>query len=78
MVQFWGTTKRSHNETVDAYYNRFKELYDEIQDADGIFLLGIPFIISSSLLVQNLNQFKTIIALIICHPNGIPKIGQPF
>jgi hypothetical protein len=23
------------NETVDAFYNRFKELFDEIQDADG-------------------------------------------
>ena len=54
MVQFWGTTKRSHNETVDAYYNRFKELYDEIQDADSniptrnaihhfIFTLGSEF-----------------------------------
>jgi hypothetical protein len=42
------------NETVDAYYNRFKELFDEIQDADGnipvknavrhfIFTLGPEF-----------------------------------
>jgi len=53
-VQFWGSTKRFQNETVDAYYNRFKELYDEIQDAEGnipvknairhfIFTLGSEF-----------------------------------
>jgi len=53
-VQFWGSTKRLQNETVDAYYNRFKELYDEIQEADGnippknairhfIFTLGSEF-----------------------------------
>jgi hypothetical protein len=53
-VQFWGSTKRLQNETVDTYYNRFKELYDEIQDTDGniptknaihhfIFTLGSEF-----------------------------------
>jgi hypothetical protein len=53
-VQFWGSTRRMSNETVDAYYNRFKELLDEIQDADGsipiknamrhfIFMLGSEF-----------------------------------
>jgi len=35
-VQFWGSTRRMPNESVDAYYNRFKELLDEIQDADGL------------------------------------------
>jgi hypothetical protein len=53
-VQFWGNTKRMPNEIVDAYYNRFKELFDEIQDAEGnipvknavrhfIFTLGSEF-----------------------------------
>jgi hypothetical protein len=53
-VQFWGNTKRMAKESVDAYYNRFKELYDKIQDADGniptklavhhfIFTLGSEF-----------------------------------
>jgi hypothetical protein len=53
-VQFWGSTRRMSTETVDAYYNRFKELLNEIQDADGpiptknamrhfIFTLGSEF-----------------------------------
>ena len=29
-VQFWGNIKRMPNESVDACYNRFKELFDEI------------------------------------------------
>jgi len=53
-VQFWGNTKRMANESVNTYYNHFKELFDEIQDADGnipvknavrhlIFMLGSEF-----------------------------------
>ena len=53
-VQFWGSTRRMSTKTVDVYYNRFKELLDEIQDADGpiptknvmrhfIFTLGSEF-----------------------------------
>jgi len=53
-VQFWGSTRRMSNETVDANYYCFKELFDEIQDADGpiptknamrhfIFTLGSEF-----------------------------------
>jgi len=53
-VQFWGNMKRLPSESVDTYYNRFKELFDEIQDAEGnipvknavrhfIFTLGSEF-----------------------------------
>jgi hypothetical protein len=49
-----GNTKRMANESVDAYYNHFKELFDKIQEADGnipvknavrhfIFMLGSEF-----------------------------------
>jgi len=38
-VQFWGNMKHMPNESVDACYNRFKELFDEIQDAEGNFLV---------------------------------------
>jgi hypothetical protein len=31
---FWGTMKRSPSETVDAYYNRFQELLDDLAEAD--------------------------------------------
>jgi hypothetical protein len=34
-VQFWGSTRCMSNEMVDANYYHFKELLDEIQDADG-------------------------------------------
>ncbi len=33
-VEFWGNTKRSPNETIDAYYDRFHELLDDLADAD--------------------------------------------
>jgi hypothetical protein len=36
-VQFRGNMKRMPNESVDAYYNCFKELFDEIQELRGIF-----------------------------------------
>jgi len=32
--EFWGTMKRSPSETVDAYYNRFQELLDDLAEAD--------------------------------------------
>jgi len=38
-VQLWGNMKHMPNESVDACYNRFKELFDEIQDAEGNFLV---------------------------------------
>jgi hypothetical protein len=49
-----GNTKRMANESVDAYYNHFKELFDKIQEADGnipvknavrhfIFMFGSEF-----------------------------------
>jgi hypothetical protein len=50
------------NETVDAYYNRFKELFDEIQDVDGNIPVKMQFAIFSSHSGLNLSQFKIIIA----------------
>jgi len=32
--EFWGTMKHSPSETVDAYFNRFQELLDDLADAD--------------------------------------------
>ena len=32
-AEFWSKLKRSNNESVDSYYNRFHELLDEINDA---------------------------------------------
>jgi hypothetical protein len=32
-VEFWSTLKRSLNESVDAYYNRFKALLDDLEEA---------------------------------------------
>jgi hypothetical protein len=33
-TEFWGTLKRAPNESVDAYYNRFQELLDDLAEAD--------------------------------------------
>jgi hypothetical protein len=52
--EFWSRTKRMSNESVDTYYNRFKELLDELDQADNkistksamrhfIFTLGTEF-----------------------------------
>jgi hypothetical protein len=32
--EFWGTLKQSPSETVDAYYDRFQELLDDLAEAD--------------------------------------------
>jgi len=32
--EFWGTLKRNPNESVDAYYNRFHDLLDDLAEAD--------------------------------------------
>jgi len=32
-VEFWSTLKRSSNESVDAYYNRFQALLDDLDEA---------------------------------------------
>jgi hypothetical protein len=52
--EFWSHTKRAPHETVDAYYNRFHDLLDDLTDADEpistkaairhfIFTLGAEF-----------------------------------
>jgi predicted transcriptional regulator len=52
--EFWSKMKRLPNESVDTYYNRFKELLDELDQADDkismksamrhfIFTLGPEF-----------------------------------
>jgi hypothetical protein len=33
-TEFWGTLKCAPNESVDAYYNRFQELLDDLAEAD--------------------------------------------
>jgi hypothetical protein len=32
-VEFWSTLKRSSNESVDAYYNRFQAIFDDLEEA---------------------------------------------
>jgi hypothetical protein len=82
-VQFWGNMKRMPNESVDAYYNRFKELFDEIQDAEGnipvknavrhfIFTLGSEFEpIQNNYQIDNLPaKWQTVdwpTILVLCH-----------
>jgi len=34
--EFWSSTKRLSHETVDAYYNRFQELLEDLSEADEV------------------------------------------
>jgi hypothetical protein len=68
MSEFWGSLKRSPSETVDAYYNRFQEILDDLADADEpistksalrqfLFTLGPEFeLIQHNFRINNLPQ----------------------
>jgi len=71
-VEFWGNTKRSPNESIDSYYDRFQELLEDLADADEpiapkaaiwqfIFTLGPDFeTIQNNFRINNLpDEWKT-------------------
>ena len=71
-VEFWGNTKRSPNESIDSYYDRFQELLEDLADADEliapnaairqlIFTLGPEFeTIQNNFRINNLpDEWKT-------------------
>ncbi len=72
--EFWGTLKRNPNESVDAYYNRFHDLLDDLADADD--LPKVPFVNFFLLLVRNLNLFNIITGSTISLRIGKHRIGQ--
>ncbi len=70
--EFWSTMKRSPNESIDSYFNRFHELLDDLNDAEEpvplrsairhfIFTLGTEFeTIQSNYRIGNLpSQWNT-------------------
>jgi hypothetical protein len=74
-IIFWGSTKRQSHETIDDYYNRFRELLYEIScGPDKISMEGAMrhFLFT---LEMNLNQFNIIIDLIIFPRSGKQLIG---
>jgi len=40
--EFWSKMRRSSSESVDTYYNRFKELLDELDQADDKISTKVP------------------------------------
>jgi hypothetical protein len=73
--EFWGSLKRHPTESVDAYYNRFNEILDDLADLDEpistksaicqfLFTLGTEF-----------EPIQLITGLIISQKIGKPRIG---
>jgi hypothetical protein len=71
-VEFWGQMKRQPNESIDAYYDRFQELLEDLEDAEEpiatkaairqfIFTLGPEFqSIQNNFRINNLpSEWKT-------------------
>jgi hypothetical protein len=74
-AEFWGSMKCHQHETVDAYYNRFHSLLDDLEDA------GEPIPTKSAIrqfiftLGSDLVKFRTAIAWDIYLMSGRLKIG---